>query len=189
MLKGLKDNGFHIVQVVPSPAYLIAMAAKPQTRMLASAVPEELNIDGGALPPAWPPALPQRADNFTPDDVALPAPDASAFEPDSGVSEDNADVHWPAQPEAVPPAPDEKKSVKHSPLERPQAHAAVHEHRRAERPHGRSHQRAGADDQSTGVAVAGKGLRLVVHAHSAGALRDYSGRSVAESRNRSAFSE
>ena len=112
LLKGLKDNGFHIVQVVPSPAYLIAMAAKPQTRMLASAVPEELNIEGAALPPAWPPALPQRADNFTPDDVALPAPDASAFEPDSGVSEDNADVHWPAQPEAVPPVPDEKKSVK-----------------------------------------------------------------------------
>jgi hypothetical protein len=150
LLKGLKDNGFRIVQVVPSPAYLIAMAAKPQTRMLASAVPEELNIDGAALPPAWPPALPRRADNFTPDDVALPVPDASAFEPDSGVSEDNAEVHWPALPEAASPAPDEKKSVK-IPRSSRHAHAAVHEHRRAERPHGRWHQRAGADDQSTGV--------------------------------------
>jgi peptidoglycan/xylan/chitin deacetylase (PgdA/CDA1 family) len=150
LLKGLKDNGFRIVQVVPSPAYLIAMAAKPRTRMLASAVSEEFNIDGAALPPAWPPALPQRADNFTPDDVALPAPDASAFEPDSGVSEGNADVQWPAQPEALPPAPDEKKSV-NIPRSNGRKHAAVHEHRRAERPHGRSHQRAGADDQSTGV--------------------------------------
>jgi len=150
LLKGLKDNGFRIVQVVPSPAYLIAMAAKPQTRMLASAVSEELNIDGGALPPAWPPALPQRADNFTPDDVALPAPDASAFEPDSGVAEDNADVHWPALPEAASPAPDEKKSANTSRSGR-HAHAAIHEHRHAERPHGRRHQRADADDQSTGV--------------------------------------
>ncbi len=150
LLKGLKDNGFHIVQVVPSPAYLIAMAAKPQTRMLASAMPEDLYIDGGALPPAWPPALPQRADNFTPDDVALPVPDASTFEPDSGVSEDTADVHWPAQPQAVPSAPDEEKSVKSS-HSRGHAHAASHEHRRAERPHGRRHQRADAGDQSTGV--------------------------------------
>ncbi|HEY1978662.1 MAG TPA: polysaccharide deacetylase family protein [Xanthobacteraceae bacterium] len=151
LLKGLKDNGFRIVQVVPSPAYLIAMAAKPRTRMLASAVPEALNIDdGSALPPAWPPALPQRADNFTPDDVALPVPDVSAFEPDSGVSEDHAEVHWPAQPEAVPPAPDEKASGK-APRSSRHAHAASHERRRAERPHGRRHQRADTSDPSNGV--------------------------------------
>jgi peptidoglycan/xylan/chitin deacetylase (PgdA/CDA1 family) len=150
LLKGLKDNGFRIVQVVPSPAYLIAMAAKPNTRMLASAVPTELNIDGTALPPAWPPPLPQRADNFTPDDIALPAPDASAFEPESGVSEDNADVHWPALPEAASPAPEEKKSTNDSRSSR-RAHAAAHEHRRAEQPHGRRHQRADANDQSSGV--------------------------------------
>jgi peptidoglycan/xylan/chitin deacetylase (PgdA/CDA1 family) len=156
LLKGLKDNGFHIVQVVPSPAYLIAMAAKPQTRMLASAMPEELNIDG-ALPAAWPPTLPQRADNFTPDDVALPVPDASAFEPDSGVADDNTDVHWPTQPQAVPSAADEEKSVK-GPRSSGHAHAASHEHRRAERPHGRRHQRADADDQSTGVLSRAKAL-------------------------------
>ena len=150
LLKELKDNGFHIVQVVPSASYMIAMAAKPQTRMLASATPEQLHIDGGALPPAWPPALPQSTENLTPDDIALPVPDASAFEPDSGVAEDNANVQWPEQPQAVPSAPDEEKSVKSS-HSRGHAHAASHEHRRAERPHGRRHQRADAGDQSTGV--------------------------------------
>jgi hypothetical protein len=154
LLKGLKDNGFHIVQVVPSPAYLIAMAAKPQSRMLASAVPPELNIDEGALPPVWPPALPQPADNLTPDDIALPAPDASDFQPDSGVAE--ADVHWPALPQAAPPADIDKpastarrdrgtrRSIRH-------AGSNNHERLRAERPRDPRHHRADADDKSPGV--------------------------------------
>ena len=150
LLKGLKDNGFRIVQVVPSAAYLIAMAEKPNTPDAGFRGAHELNIDGIAMPPAWPPPLPQRADNFTPDDIALPAPDASAFEPESGVSEDNANVHWPALPEAASPAPEEKKSTNDSRSSR-RAHAAAHEHRRAEQPHGRRHQRADANDQSPGV--------------------------------------
>ena len=59
ILKGLKDNGYRIVQVVPSASYQIAMANKPpKTPMLASATPNELKIGGGidnaGAQPAWP---------------------------------------------------------------------------------------------------------------------------------------
>ena len=60
LLKALKDNGFRIVQAVPSAAYLTAMAAKPKARVIASATVQQLAIggrigsDGGQ--PAWPQA-------------------------------------------------------------------------------------------------------------------------------------
>jgi len=113
LLQALKDNGFHIVQVVPSASYMIAMAKKPETRLLASALPEQLKIghglDGGAVQPAWPKSI---AD-FAPDDIALPAPDASAFEPDSGVAEDNGNVQWPAQPKAKTASADLQEPTPH----------------------------------------------------------------------------
>jgi peptidoglycan-N-acetylglucosamine deacetylase len=94
LLKALKDNGFRIVQVVPSADYLTAMAAKPRAKLLASAMPEQIKIDGAAKP-TWPP---ESTADLTAGDAALPAPDASSFEPDSGVAEDRGDVHWPDQP-------------------------------------------------------------------------------------------
>ena len=74
LLKELKDNGFRIVQVVPAASYQIAMANKPATRMLASAIPEQLNIAdgvGAAARPSWP----ESAASLTPDDVMLPVPE------------------------------------------------------------------------------------------------------------------
>jgi peptidoglycan/xylan/chitin deacetylase (PgdA/CDA1 family) len=110
LLKGLKDNGFRIVQVVPSASYEIAMANKPKAQMLASAMPEELKIgsgiDNAGAQPAWP--LPTQV-NLKPDD-ALPAPDASAFQPDSGVADDTATVQWPEQPKSLAATDDDTHS-------------------------------------------------------------------------------
>jgi hypothetical protein len=116
LLKGLKDNGFRIVQVVPSASYTIAMASKPKAQMLASALPDEITITGSignvATPAAWPqPAAP--SNNLKPDDVALPAPDASAFQPDSGVADDSANVQWPEQPKPVAAAEEDSHSAEH----------------------------------------------------------------------------
>ena len=147
LLKALKDNGFHIVQVVPSPSYLIAMAARPQTGMLASTRPEQLDLDAGALPPTWPPA-PHPADNLSPDDIALPIADATDFQPDSGVAE--GDVQWPAQAAAPP---DAGKAASAARPENPVRHArsAAHERLRLERPHGQLHRHASTDNQPATV--------------------------------------
>ncbi len=127
ILKGLKDNGFRIVQVVPSASYEIAMAKKPKAKMLvASALPDELKIAAGignaGTPPAWPQPVALSSENLKPDDVALPAPDASAFEPDSGVADDSANVQWPEQPKPVASS-DEDSSEKTSSIEKTSGHA------------------------------------------------------------------
>jgi peptidoglycan-N-acetylglucosamine deacetylase len=102
ILKDLKDNGFRIVQVVPSASYEIAMANKPETRMLASAIPGEIalpsGIDNAAAKPAWPQPA---AEGLSADVASLPAPDASAFQPDSGTADDSAAVQWPEQPKVT----------------------------------------------------------------------------------------
>jgi hypothetical protein len=103
LLKELKDNGFHVVQVVPSASYVIAMAKKPAMPMLASATPEQLNIsdgiDNGAEKPTWP----ETTASITGDNAVLPAPDPLAFEPDSGVADDSSNVQWPEQPKLTAP--------------------------------------------------------------------------------------
>jgi hypothetical protein len=63
-------------------------------------MPQQIRIDGAAKP-TWPPAPAESTADLTAGDAALPAPDASAFEPDSGVAEDRGDVHWPDQPPPV----------------------------------------------------------------------------------------
>ena len=152
LLKELKDNGFRIVQVVPAASYQIAMANKPATRMLASAIPEQLNIAdgvGAAARPSWP----ESAASLPPDDVMLPVPDPSAFDPDSGVA-DSGDVQWPQQPQSISaspnpqlPASSERKIAR---LERRHKHEATgaigHARHRAEesRSHSHAHARAGA---------------------------------------------
>jgi peptidoglycan/xylan/chitin deacetylase (PgdA/CDA1 family) len=103
ILKELKDNGFHVVQVVPSASYVIAMAKKPAMPMLASATPEQLNIsdgiDNGAEKPTWP----ETTANISGDNAVLPAPDPLAFEPDSGVADDDSNVQWPDRPKLTAP--------------------------------------------------------------------------------------
>jgi peptidoglycan/xylan/chitin deacetylase (PgdA/CDA1 family) len=152
ILKGLKDDGFRIVQVVPSAAYTIAMANKPKARMLASALPDELKIAGvianAGAQPAWPLPAALSSDNLKPDDIALPAPDASAFQPDSGVADDTATVQWPEQPKPVASSDDDshsaeksaEKTSEHARHKKRDADSDEHEgrHRRHERAHASS---------------------------------------------------
>ena len=107
LLQQLKDNGFRIVQVVPSAAYETAMLHKTPARILASASPGELSI-GGSIDAASPaPAWPQTTDGGTSDAVALPAPDVATFDPDTGFNADNgADMQWPQPPNLMAPPPE-----------------------------------------------------------------------------------
>jgi peptidoglycan/xylan/chitin deacetylase (PgdA/CDA1 family) len=149
LLKQLKDNGFRIVQVVPSASYMIAMAAKPKTQTLASAMPGELAIDGGGYSAA--PTWPKSSDNLTPDDIALPAPDASSFEPDAGLGVDGSDAKWPDRPNAAE-ASAEVDQTAAKPAERRHHDASDsndHDRRRAERNHAeRSHADRSHTDRS-----------------------------------------
>jgi peptidoglycan/xylan/chitin deacetylase (PgdA/CDA1 family) len=159
LLEQLKANGFHVVQVVPSAAYEIAMARRPAAAMLASAIPGELTIGDNGAPPAWPEA----ADQSTLDTTALPVPDPTAFEPDAVVSSDNADVHWPEVQPSIAAILTPKSATRHAKrgkyaqrTERKEQtkEATVHastsaEHERAERhrhpEHARSRARSGAE--------------------------------------------
>jgi peptidoglycan/xylan/chitin deacetylase (PgdA/CDA1 family) len=108
ILKGLKDRGFHIVQVVPAPSYVIAMAKKPQTRMLASATPEQITIGHGIDDNGAQPSWPETSASVSADDTVLPVPDPVAFEPDSGTADNSADIKWPAQPETIIASPESR---------------------------------------------------------------------------------
>jgi len=146
ILKDLKDNGFRVVQVVPSASYEIAMANKPRAHapMLASAMPEQLKVGSGvdsAAKPAWPqPSL----ESLAPDVAALPAPDASDFQPDTGVTDEAGNVQWPEQPKSATSrtaASDEDNSERTSHRARHRKHdsdSAEHEsrHHRRERARG-----------------------------------------------------
>ena len=154
LLEQLKEQGFHVVQVVPSAAYEIAMARKPAARMLASAIPGELTIDDNdTVLPTWP----QAADDLTPDAVVLPVPDAAAFQPDAGLADDSGAVSWPDIPKSVVamPAPDSAapKGGHRTLATRPERrklhvvrsvdHESPERGRRSE--HSRVHARAGAE--------------------------------------------
>jgi peptidoglycan/xylan/chitin deacetylase (PgdA/CDA1 family) len=146
VLKELKDKGFHIVQLVPAPSYVIAMANKPGSRMLASAMPQELTLDHGIDDHAAAPSWPETTASLTSDDAVLPVPDPAAFEPDSGVADSAGDVQWPEQPKmsAPPPSPRYVASGRKRFVgrERRQATGSVDTSpRRAERP--RVHAQAG----------------------------------------------
>jgi len=148
ILKDLKDNGFRVVQVVPSASYEIAMANKPRAHapMLASAMPAELKVGSGlnaSAKPVWPqPSL----ENLAPDVAALPAPDASDFQPDTGVGDEAANVQWPEQPKSATKSAasgDEDNSERTSHRARHRKHdsdSAEHEgrHHRRERARGGS---------------------------------------------------
>jgi peptidoglycan/xylan/chitin deacetylase (PgdA/CDA1 family) len=103
LLKELKDKGFHIVQLVPAASYVIAMANKPNARIVASALPGEPMI-GDNLDRRSQPRWPQGTANVAPEDNALPVPDVAAFEPDAVTGEDVGDVQWPVQARTTTPA-------------------------------------------------------------------------------------
>ena len=109
LLKELKDKGFHIVQVVPAPSYVIAMADKPKAGMTASAFAAEPPIsDSNRGAPRWPQAVASGAA----EGPALPVPDAAAFEPDAVPSEEVADVQWPIQTQVATPAAAKSKATR-----------------------------------------------------------------------------
>jgi peptidoglycan/xylan/chitin deacetylase (PgdA/CDA1 family) len=151
LLKELKDNGFHIVQVVPAASYVIAMADKPKARMVASVLPASARVDGNidrSAEPSWP----QAATSIAPESGALPVPDVAAFEPDAVASEDASDVQWPAQPQVTTPsdAKSRARSHKHKSARASgnrrvhAAHAGKPEHR-AQHAHSSRRARARAD--------------------------------------------
>ncbi len=150
LLKALKDNDFHIVQAVPSAAYLTAMAAKPKARVIASAAVEQVavgeRIGSGSAQPAWPQAPAESTADLTPGDVVLPAPDASDFEPESGVADSGSDVRWPDQPAkiAVNVEPEDEPKTRDS------RHASRH-HEAAHVAHSRRQARQRAEAQPTNV--------------------------------------
>jgi peptidoglycan/xylan/chitin deacetylase (PgdA/CDA1 family) len=99
LLQQLKDNGFHIVQVVPAASYEIAMAKKPEAPMPASELRGDETLIGNGMDHKTLASWPQTSANIAADDSTLPAPDPSAFEPDALPSRDTAEVRWPAEPE------------------------------------------------------------------------------------------
>jgi peptidoglycan/xylan/chitin deacetylase (PgdA/CDA1 family) len=145
LLEQLKDNGFHIVQVVPAASYEIAMAKKPEA---VTTLPRNETIIGNGMDrtaqPSWPRAS---ADNAA-DNSTLSVPDPSAFEPDTLPSEGTADVQWPAEPNLKAPT-----TTRHALSEKSRRHMArgmargAKEERRSERTHAhpRAHSRAAAD--------------------------------------------
>jgi len=94
--------------------------------------------------PSWPRAS---ADNAA-DHSTLPVPDPSAFEPDTLLSEDTADVQWPAEPDLK--APTTTRHARSEKSKRRTARGIAHgakEERRAEHTHARprAHSRAAVD--------------------------------------------
>jgi peptidoglycan/xylan/chitin deacetylase (PgdA/CDA1 family) len=77
LLQALKDNGFHVVQIVPPAPAGSEMAGGPKAWALAAASPQPGLIDKGAVSPAWP----RPNANPATDAPSLPAPDTVAFGP------------------------------------------------------------------------------------------------------------
>ena len=100
LLQQLKDNGFHIVQVVPAASYEIAMAKKPEA---ITTLPRHETIIGNGMDRTAQPSWPRAFANNAADHSTLPVPDPSAFEPDTLPSEDTAVVQWPAEPDLKVP--------------------------------------------------------------------------------------
>jgi peptidoglycan/xylan/chitin deacetylase (PgdA/CDA1 family) len=147
LLQQLKDNGFHIVQVVPAASYEIAMAKKPEAPMPASELRGDETIIGNGMDHKTLASWPQTSANAADDDSMLPAPDPSTFEPDALPSQDTADVQWPAEPELK--AEPEKRHAQSERSRRHVGHSLARnvtsrgkEERRTE--HARAHRRAHA---------------------------------------------
>jgi peptidoglycan-N-acetylglucosamine deacetylase len=109
LLKELKQNGFHVVQVVPPAPAGPELAGGPKAWALAAAMPHPGIVDRGGASPAWP----QPNANLTSDGAVLPAPDAAAFNvkeslaPNPSLADaDGAIAPWPKLSEMMPPSSD-----------------------------------------------------------------------------------
>ena len=100
LLEQLKDNGFHIVQVVPTASYQIAMAKKPEA---ITTLPRDETIIGNGMDRTAQPNWPLVSADYAADHSTLSVPDPSAFEPNTLPSEDTAVVQWPAEPDLKAP--------------------------------------------------------------------------------------
>jgi peptidoglycan/xylan/chitin deacetylase (PgdA/CDA1 family) len=131
LLQQLKDNGFHIVQVVPAASYEIAMVKKPEAPMPASELLRgDETLIGNGMDHKTLVSWPQTSANIAADDgTLLPVPDPSTFEPDTLPSQDTAEVQWPAQPELkAEPAKRHARSEKSRPHIATASGRAVGEH-------------------------------------------------------------
>lgn len=101
LLQALKQNGFHVVHVVPAGP---AVASRPSAVAVAAAPEAVTAPESGA--PAWPLVKV----SVTPDEIRLAAPDVAAFDvdypfqPDNGVAEDASGAQWPALSDAAIPS-------------------------------------------------------------------------------------
>lgn len=75
LLKELKENGFHVVHIVPPAPRGPQIAGGPKAWALAAAMPQARLIDAGGVSPAWP----QPNDGAAVPSDALAAPDEAAF--------------------------------------------------------------------------------------------------------------
>jgi peptidoglycan-N-acetylglucosamine deacetylase len=109
ILKQLKQNGFHVVQMVPPPLNGPEIAGGPKAWALAAAMPQPGRVDAGAVSPVWP----QSNANSALAGAELPAPDMAAFDveaalkPDFGLAEEiDGNQQWPTLAQVAPPAAD-----------------------------------------------------------------------------------
>jgi len=139
LLNQLKDNGFHIVQVVPAASYEMAMAKKPDAPILTTTLPKDETIIGNGMDRRAQPSWPQASANNAADDSALPVPDPSSFEPDALPADDTADVQWPVEPEIKA-----EPVTRHGRAEKSRRHVAhaAKQERRSEHPRGHRRERA-----------------------------------------------
>jgi len=78
ILKELKEKGFHIVQVVPTPGSVDAAVAAESELTVAWSMEQQVAVDGGATAPNWPTVSAATA----PERIALLVPDAGTFQTD-----------------------------------------------------------------------------------------------------------
>jgi peptidoglycan-N-acetylglucosamine deacetylase len=124
LLKALKDNGFHVVHVVPAEQ----ATAKGPSAPAAPAAPSAVAAVGGAsassvaaapenpIKPAAAPVWPQVEPGVPTDHVALAAPGIAAFDVNYRVESDNAtvgntDSQWPSVSGAAIPSPNAQLPV------------------------------------------------------------------------------
>jgi peptidoglycan/xylan/chitin deacetylase (PgdA/CDA1 family) len=81
ILKQLKEKGFHLVQVVPTPSSVDAAVAAASEMTVSWTTAQQDAIDGGGTVPAWPAVNNAPA----PERIALLVPDANAFKTDYSV--------------------------------------------------------------------------------------------------------
>jgi hypothetical protein len=92
------------------------MAKKPEA---ITTLPRDEMIIGNGMDRTTQPSWPQAPANNAPEDTVLPIPDPSAFEPDILLSEDTADVQWPAEPDLKAPT-----TTRHALSEKSKRHMA-----------------------------------------------------------------